>query len=96
MGVSPNWPMVWRWAAKLAVWVLFVLALALVRPSLKATWEEIAWLIGPAIVFVGLLMLGSLGLAWLKVLLGFTDGASSGRRPLPTSAAPRLPLDPST
>ena len=62
-----NSDIAWRWLAKLVMWIVFVLGLALLRQDLHPTWAEIGWLIGPAIVFVGLCVLGSYGLAHLRL-----------------------------
>ncbi len=95
--VEVNRSMAWRWAAKLGIWVVFVLGLALLFPSLRATPEEIACLIVPAVIFVGLAMFGSFCMAHIKLWLSAAGWQSrAAHRIHPTANSPlRPPVQPS-
>ncbi len=68
-GVQIDRAMLWRWVLKLGAWCVFVLLLAAARQDLHPAWDEIAWLVGPAVGFVGICIVASYGLAHLKLWL---------------------------
>lgn len=75
--ITVNHTKLQHWLTGLAAWVVFVLALAALRRDLSPTWAEVAWLIGPAVVYVVVCLFGSLLLTYAKLLL--TGGADAGR-----------------